>query len=171
MKKILALSVVLALATPCLFASDETLLKAAYVLNNKGTEPFFSWLLIQESNYYIKNLISFGYEVQFSYFKTAGAVPGADISTFPLNVFFNSKLKILRKGFIRPFIGAGVGVLSSVSTHPEHYSWEKSLATHLLAGVSLGVGEQAALHLEFRVLNSDKPDFKTKFLVAGGISY
>jgi hypothetical protein len=171
MKK-LGTAAILALfvATP-MWATHELCLKAGFVLN-KGAGPFYSWILIQESNYYIQDFISFGYETQFSYYQekdTAGT--GTGFSAYPLNVFLNSKIKIVRKGFFRPYAGAGFGFFSSVKSYADHYGWDKALATQVMAGVSIGMGQRAAFQIEIKMLNTDSPGFKTKFILAGGISY
>lgn len=171
MKKLLSAAVLMAVLSGVAAADHEVCLKAGFVLN-KGVDSFYSWLLIQESNYYIQNFISFGYETQFSYYKTGSNDPaGAGLATYPLNVFLNSKIKIIRQGLIRPYAGAGFGFYSSVKVYPDHYGWDKALATQVMAGVSLGMAQRAAFQIEIKMLNTDRPGFKTKFILAAGVSY
>lgn len=173
MKKALLFAALTVFAAAPAAATHEVCLKAGVVLN-AGTGPFYSWILIQESNYYVQDFISFGYETQFSFYKASlnGTVAGdGQISIYPLNVFLNSKIKILRKGALRPYVGAGFGFFSAVKSYPDHYAWDKALATQVLAGLSIGMGSRASIQVEFRMLNADAPDFKTKFMFVGGISY
>ncbi len=171
MKKLLSAAVLLAALSGAAWASHELCLKAGYVLN-KGVGSFYSWLLIQESNYYIQDSISFGYETQFSYYKTNSNDPaGAGIAVYPLNVFLNSKIKIIRKGLLRPYAGVGFGLFSSVKVYPDHYGWDKALATQVMAGISIGMGQRAAFQVEIKMLNTDMAGFKTKFILAAGVSY
>ena len=173
MKKLLVIAALAALFATAGWATQELCLKGGFVLN-KGASPFYSWLIIQESNYYIQDFISFGYETQFSYYKFQEFVEGygiQDISSYPLNVFLNSKIKILRKGLFRPYAGAGFGLYTAVKTYPDHYAWDHALATQIMAGVNIGMGERATLQIELKMMNADLPDFKTKFILAAGISY
>jgi hypothetical protein len=171
MKKGWLFAAALGLACPAL-AQREFCIKGAAVLNSSAA-PSFTWLVIQESSYYIKNIISFGYETQFSYY-AAGPdelSAGAGGNAYPINVFITSKVKIVRRGFLRPFLGAGVGVLAEVVNYPDHYAWNKSLATQVSAGISIGGGPGAAIQIEFRMMNADGPGFKTKYLIVGGLAY
>jgi hypothetical protein len=171
MKKILAAALLMALLSGAAWATHELSLKVGFVLN-RGNEATYSWLLIQESNYYIQDFISFGYETQFSYYKAdPAAANGGMTSLYPLNVFLNTKIKILRKGAVRPYAGAGFGLYSSVKSYPDHYGWDKALATQVMAGVSIGMGQKAAFQIEIKMMGTDMPGFKTKFILAAGMSY
>ncbi len=170
MRRLAPLVLALALAAP-LAAQSESSLKAAYVLNREGGAPGFTWLFIQESNYFIKGLVSFGYELQFSFDKTAGAVPAEDVTGYPLNVFFNSKVRLMRRGFVRPFLGVGIGLLTTVKTFSDHYGWDKTGATQAMAGLAFGAGSRASFQIEARVLTASQTGFGARFLVAAGLSY
>jgi hypothetical protein len=169
MRKTIAGALLLALLSGAAWATHELSLKVGYVLN-RGTEATYSWLLIQESNYYIQDFISFGYETQFSYYKPDSSAGGMT-SLYPLNVFLNTKIKIIRTGPFRPYAGAGFGLYSAVKSYADHYGWDKALATQLMAGVSIGMGDKAAFQIEIKMMSTDMPGFKTKFILAAGMSY
>jgi len=92
-------------------------------------------------------------------------------NAFPLNVFFNSKVKIVRKGIIRPYVGAGFGLLTNIINYPQEFAIEKYRAYHLMGGVNIGKISSAAFQIEFRLLNSSKEDSNTKLLIVCGIQY
>jgi hypothetical protein len=165
----LILAVHLGLAAPAA-AQNESSIKAGYVVNRNGA-PGFTWLVIQESSYFVKGKISFGYEIQFSYDKTKGAVPAEDVGSFPLNVFFNSKIRLIRKGVARPFVGAGIGLLTAVKSFSDHYEWEKNSAAHLLVGVALGTEKKASFQIEARLLTASQTGFGARLLIVAGLSY
>jgi|GEM_PF-6114761 len=160
---------VLALAVPAL-AAGESAIKGGYVMT-KGSLPYATWVIIQESNYFVGDRVSFGYEIQFSYYKTAGTTPAEDVTSFPLNVFFNSKVRLRRTGPVRPFLGAGIGVLTSVNTFADHYGWDKFGAFQAMAGLALGVGKDASFQIALRVLTASQSGFGTKLMLAAGVSY
>jgi hypothetical protein len=167
-----ALGLGIAATAPAVLAKAEAGIKIGFVLN-KGDLPFFSWVLIQESNYFIKDIVSFGYETQFSYYKVKPAAGSADpeITNYPINVFFNSKVRILTKGVVRPYAGAGYGFMSSIKGFPDHFEWEKSQGFQGIVGVSVGMEKKAALQIELRVLATGREGDSAKFLLAGGIAY
>jgi len=149
-----------------------TILKAGFVVN-KGDEKSYSWVIIHETDYFIKNMISIGYETQFSYYKVKSTFMGTEYNNnaFPLNVFFNSKVKIVRKGIVRPYVGAGFGLLTNIINYPQEFAIEKYSAYHLMGGVNIGKISSAAFQIEFRLLNSSKEDSNTKLLIVCGIQY
>jgi len=149
-----------------------TILKAGFVVN-KGDEKSYSWVIIHETDYFIRNIISIGYETQFSYYKVQSTFMGKEYNNnaFPLNVFFNSKLKIVRKGIVRPYVGAGFGLLTNIVNYPQEFTIEKYNAYHLMGGVNVGKVSSAAFQVEFRLLKSSKEDSSTKFLIVCGIRY
>ncbi|MBN1273506.1 MAG: hypothetical protein JXB26_14660 [Candidatus Aminicenantes bacterium] len=151
---------------------NEATLRLGVVLN-KGDDIFYNWVVIQENDYYIKNKVAFGYEAQFSYYKTQ-VDEGSSIlesSRYPINTFFNLKYKILSiKKTAAPFIGAGVGLLSSIIRDPTEYRFKKNKAFHILTGAIIYVGD---LHIiiDFRYLKYDQEGSKGKFLFSAGLSY
>lgn len=153
-------------------AFGDTVFKAGLILN-KGDEESYSWIIIQETNYFIKNLISIGYETQFSYYKVTSLINDEQFenNAFPLNVFFNSKLKILKKGIFRPYAGAGFGLLTNVINYPQEFGIEKYSAFHLMMGLNIGKSSSASLQIEFSLLSCSKKNSKAKFLLACGIQY
>lgn len=170
MKKMgVAVLLAAALSGP-IWASRELCLKAAFVLN-RGGEATYSWMLIQESNYFVGERVSFGYETQFSFYKAGADNPGGSLSIYPINVFLNSKVRLIRSGAFRPYLGAGFGLYSNVRALFDHYEWEKALGTQVIAGISIGVGEKSALQVEVRMMNADLPGFKSKIILAAGMSY
>jgi hypothetical protein len=155
-----------------LFSStNEYAVKGGFILN-KSDETAYSWVLIHETNYFIKNLVSIGYEVQFSYFKTSdeASVEPRGIS-FPLNVFFNSRVKLIRKGILRPYTGIGIGILTNTLSYPDRFDWEKHKAFQLVAGLSIGMSTKASFKFEFRIMGSDKEGSNIQYLLVGGVSY
>jgi len=171
MKKWMVLAAALGMASPAL-AQREFCIKGAAVLNSSAT-PSFTWLVIQESSYYIKNTISFGYETQFSYYAAGpdALSAGAGGNAYPIHIFLTSKVKIVRRGFLRPFLGAGIGVLAEVVNYPDHYAWNKSMTAQVTAGISIGSGPGAAVQIEFRMMKADRPGFQAKYLLVGGLAY
>ena len=153
-------------------ASGESLLKAGIVLGNKD-EDFYSWLLIYESNYFIKDLISIGYEAQFSYYKIKSINSNFEStnSAYPFNIFFNSKVNILRKGNFRPYAGAGFGLLTKVVRYPDRYGWEKFNAVHMIVGVNIGQSSKTDFQIELRWLDYDKKGSGAKYVLVVGINY
>ena len=171
-KKIGFLVILISVFAGIASASREPILKAGFVLN-KGDEEFYSWILIHESSYYFKDLISIGYETQFSYYKMNSNNNNSEKgnSTYPLNIFFNSKVKILKKGIFRPYAGAGFGLLTNIITHPDRFTWEKFNAVHAIVGINIGKESGAVFQIELRLLSCDKEDSNTKFLLAGGVIF
>lgn len=153
-------------------ASSESLLKAGIILGNKD-EDFYSWLLIYESNYFIKGLISIGYEAQISYYKikSIGSNFESTNSAYPFNIFFNSKVNILKKGTFRPYAGAGFGLLTKVVQYPDRYGWEKFNAVHMMVGVNIGKGSKTDFQIELRWLDYDKKESSAKYVLVVGINY
>ncbi len=153
------------------FASGESLLKFGFVLN-KGEEEFYSWLIIYESNYFIKDLISIGYETQISYYKTTSSNNlEFEKNIYPINFFFNSKIKLLKKGSLRPYVGAGLGILTNIIEHPQKFEFQKFNAFHIITGINIGRHTATALQIELRLLNSNQEGSKTKFLITAGLKY
>ena len=158
-------------------ASSESILKAGVILN-KADEEFYSWIIIHETSYFIKDLISIGYETQFSFYKFKSFSDNdneeLENNAFPLNIFFNSKMKVLRKGIIRPYVGAGFGLLTNIINSPNELGFEKYNAFHVIGGINIGKNTEdsnAAFQIEFRLLSSNKKESSTKFLLLCGIQY
>lgn len=153
-------------------AQGGSFLKAGYVVN-KGDEELYSWVIIHETDHFIRNIISIGYETQFSYYKVKSNFMGTeyDNNAFPLNVFFNSKLKILRKGIIRPYMGAGFGLLTNIIDYPQEFGIEKYSAYHLIGGLNIGKASGIGLQIEIRLLSYNKEDSGTKLLIVCGLQY
>ena len=152
-------------------ASKESGIKAGITLN-RGDENFYSWVVIYEMDYFIKDLISIGYETQFSYYKIKSSNNiGSENRAFPLNVFVNSKVKILRDGIVRPYTGVGIGLLTTIINYHQEFGTEKYDAFHALGGISIGKSSKASFQVEIRVLRSGKENSNTKFLLVCGIQY
>lgn len=165
--------VILILLSPGLVsASSESGIKAGVILN-KSSDRFYSWIVIHETDYFIKELISIGYETQFSYykFKSSDGSVDSENSAFPLNIFFNSKIKLMRRGIAGIYVGAGLGLLTNIVNYREEFGIEKYHAFHMMGGLSIGKRNKASFQVEIRILTSDKEDSNEKLLLVAGVKY
>ena len=171
MKKTVLLLTVLIFLAGMTAGESETSLKGGFILN-KGEESTYSWMIIHEAAYYIGGRVSIGYETQMSFYKVDFDYQGGTVSSnvFPINLFFNAKVRVIKNGIIRPYIGGGIGVLSNIIRSPDKFIIENYGATHLIAGVSVGK-KKAALMVEFRLLNSSNENSAVKYAIVAGISY
>lgn len=171
-KRIGVLLIYIVILTGIASASSEAVLKAGFILN-KDDEESYSWIIIHETSYFIKDLISIGYETQISYYKVKSYYYDVEFenNAYPINVFFNSKVKILRNGIIRPYAGAGFGLLTNIIKYPQEFVFEKFNAFHIMAGINISKNTQTAFQIELRLLNYNKKDSHTKFLLAAGFKY
>jgi hypothetical protein len=170
-KTVLMIAVMVGMLSGLAMAYSETSIKGGFYLS-KGEEHSASWLLIHEKGYYIGGLVSIGYETQFSYFKVDFDYAGETLTSnvFPVNIFFNAKILLIKRGLIRPYLGGGVGIQSTIIQHPERFIMENYGGAHAIAGLSIGKGVASFL-IELRFRTTRRPEGLNRFAVVAGISY
>jgi hypothetical protein len=98
-----------------------------------------------------------GFEMQTSVFRQDVTAAGPTAWFVPLNGFFNVKYKSGGLG-ARPFAGAGLGLVSTLSFVRNETEWANDFGYHILGGVELG-----RLVLELQVQGAFESDVDTEF--------
>lgn len=147
-------------------AYSERILKAGLLLN-KGDENLYSWFITQESNFFIQDIFSLGYETQFSYHSFSEPDAVSPRQVFSLNIFFNSKVKFLKRGKFIPYAALGVGLISHTTKYPDRFGYENYEGIHFMAG-SHFENFSTAFQIEFRVLMVNRENSPAKFIILVG---
>jgi hypothetical protein len=98
-----------------------------------------------------------GFEVQTSVYRQDVTAAGPTATVIPLNGFFNVKYKSGSLG-ARPFVGGGLGLVSTLAFVRSDTEWANDFGYHILGGVELG-----RLVLELQVQGAFESDVDTEF--------
>lgn len=177
---VLAMALAIA-ALPAASWSGDAFVKFGIAVN-KINEHFTigdRWQFSGGSDWKIKDTVGIGVEVQFAYRTIEEEVaPGviAKFRSIPLNFFGNVKFKPELEGAVHPFVGAGLGVMSSINTvtvtgADVTFDSTHDAGIHFMGGIELGSKDTEAFLVEFEAARRLKSGGEFLYVLYGGIRF
>ena len=140
-------------------AASDTFFKGGVIFQPRDLGFEGRWRVAFGSDYAVNfsETVYAGFEVQTSVYRQDVTPIGPTATVIPFNGFGNVKYKSGSLG-ARPFLGGGLGLVSTFSFVSSDTDWPNDFGYHILGGVELG-----RLVLELQIQGAFESDVDTEF--------